>query len=834
MRPSLRWTPEDAMTLPSLNPLSELRSSIRALRCRRLYVLATVSTLAVGVASSSLVFSVVNAMALAPLPYEEPERLVNLYERSLEDPDIDRWPVAPGNFADWREVEAFEGMGAYRHAASIIVGDDSATRVRTTLVTGDLFSLVGATPALGRVITPDDVRTEAPVAVLSHGLWTRLYGADENIVGQQIEVTGRSVTVVGVMPGRFRLPFDGRTDMWRPMIFSPESATDRRGGQIFPIARLAEGLSIDQATAQLAQLVRGLAEDHPDTNGGRGVTVLTMRESWLEWRLPALRVFGISAAVLLLVAALNLAGLMLSRGLSRQRELAVRAALGAHRSRVSWALLAEGLVISVMGGALGLVLGAGLLPAVVSAAPPNWGGPMLAEAGIDLRVALFSLVTAGGSGIVASLLPVYRLTGPRLEATLRGSGPSSPDGGQLRLRRFLVLTQAIMAVALLTVAGMVGRSMYHTLSYDVGFDPENVLSAEVPLDPEEIADPSSFYVELRDRAAALPGAAAAALANIAPLSGGGYPVAVTADGSDPRPGLSAEAYNRDVQYRAVDPHFFPTLGVEILRGRGVSDADVAGGERVAVVNQAFVDRILGQEEALGAHLRTARLFGNSQAGHLEPMRVVGVVGDVAEWGIWMQPPIVYVPAAQAPSGPAMTVLVKARANPHGLAEPLKELVWALGSRWPVERVSTLVELRDGLYRMNDFLLLLLAIFAGAATLLTAMGLYGVVGLHVSLRDREFSVRRALGATSGTIGLRVVREGLVLVIAAVGLAGLGVALAGRWLAEGWLGNFLFQVNAFDLTSFGGASFLLLSITGIAAFMPALRAARTDPAGTLRGE
>lgn len=391
---------------------------------------------------------------------------------------------------------------------------------------------------------------------------------------------------------------------------------------------------------------------------------------------------------------------------------------------------------------------------------------------------------------------------------------------------------------------MLGRSLYNAFSYDVGFDHSNVFTARVPRDPE-IKDPASFYRQLLDQVTELPRVRAAALASIAPLSGGGSTVAVSTDGSIPTGALDAGAYHDEVEYRVVDSSFFSTLGIHLLEGRIFNRTDAAG-ERVAVVNNSFARRILGEEtEPLGATFRMAHLFSSFDQDDTAPLRVVGVVADIAEWGVWNQPPIVYVPMEQVPVPTSMTLIARtepgrgkhatAASSPDGgaLESSVRDIVWRLGSHWPVDRVSTLDQYEARLYRMNNFMLLVLGLFSASAVLLAAMGLYGVTSLQVGLRVRELSIRRALGATARNVLGSVFREGVTLNLVAVGIAGLVVAGPGRFLSDSWFGNFLYDVPWFDLVSFGFSA-VLLTLTAVASTLaPALRAASIDPARMLEG-
>ena len=812
----------------------ELVAAARGLRSRPGYLLVTSLTLALGIGAAALVFTLVDAVAFAPVPYGSPQRLAALYERSLEDPEIDRWPVAPATYADWRRMDGFAALAAYAYAAPVLTREESARRIRALRVTGNTFEVLDVAPARGRGISEEDVEGGAAVAVLSHGFWTGALGASEDVVGRDIVLDGTPTTVIGVMPAGFRFPYDRDIDVWIPLRLAPETAGDRTSPMLFVVGRLAAGTSLDEARAEAHTVARTLASQHPETHAKRGINVVTIREDWLEWRRPALLIFAAAVGVALIIALMNLAGLMLSRGLARRSELAVRSALGAGTFRIAWTLLAEGLLVAGVGAALGAALASGLLPVLAGAAPQNWAGPMLQEAGLNGRALGFIVVLAVGSAVVSSLAPLIYLLRGRLEDGLRQGGRSVGGRGHLRTRRGLVLAQTTLAVGLLTLAGVLGRSLLNALHQDVGLDFRDVLSARVPLAPD-VEDPVAFYTRLEEELSALPQVQAVTMANIAPLSGGGMPAAVTTDGSEPSAALDAETYHQDVQLRIVAPDFFQNLDIPLLRGRGFGPADVAGAEPVAIVNREFVRLFLaGEGDPLQARLRAALTFHDTPLALNEPRRIVGVVGDVAEWGIWLQPPIIYVPFHQLPAAGPMTLLLRSDASGPSLAEAIRDASWRLGNRWPVDRIQTLEAYQARLYDMNDFLTLLLGLFAAAAVLLAVTGLYAVISFQVTLRTRELAIRQALGATAGGVLRGVLREGLILTLLGVGLAGVAVLLAGHWLVSSWLGNFLVEMSGFDPLSFGVAATLLVLVATLASLVPARRAARVDPALSLQAE
>ncbi|NKB86916.1 MAG: FtsX-like permease family protein [Acidobacteria bacterium] len=812
----------------------DLRAAARALATRPGYAFLATFTLALGIGGSVLVFSIVDAVAFAEMPYVGADNLAALYERSLVDPDIDRWPVSRANYLDWRAtVTGFDALEAYEYASPLMSTASTALRPRGIRVTGGLFDVLGVRPTLGRGIDMADVKDAAAVVVISDGLWTRAFGRDADIVGREVTMDRELTRIVGVMPPEFQFPFASSIEVWRPLTITPEQAADRSSPDLFVVGRLTSGQELAGARDELDGVAAALRTEYPETNEDRGVTIVSMREDWLEWRRPALLIFAVAAALALTIGCINLAGLMLSRGLGRFDELSVRKALGASRGRVAAVVLGEGFLIATAGILAGGVLATAMLPVLLRVAPSGWGGTLLAGAAINLRAFMVAAAVGGGTVLVASLAPIMAAWQTDPIGAMRAGARSVGGRRQLVVRRGLVVVQTILAVFLLAQAGLLTRSMVRTYTYDVGFDYQNVLTARVLTDIDGPDNRLSFYRTLANELDALPGVRQAWLSTIPPLTGFGDPVTVTTDGSAPG-AMTADAYNREIQYRGVDPDYFEHLDVPVVRGSLFDDSSVEGGERVGVVNQRFVEEVLAGKEAIGAAIRASLSFGGGLDGFDDPIRIVGVVGDTAEWGLWSQPPMVFVPTAQARKEGLMHVMLKTDVPPETLIEPLRATVWDLGNRLPLEEVAALADHHRELYGMHDFMLFIVTAFAGFAIVLAAVGLYGVIALQVAGRRRELSVRMALGATARSVLRKVLKEGLGLSILGSALAGLLVAALAPWVGASWMSNFLHGIHAFDPVSLAAASGLLVVTAAGASLMPARQASQVDPASALRGD
>lgn len=826
--PRGRWPRFDALGL-------DLRIAARNLRTRPGYLAITVITLAIGIGGGTIVFSVIDAVAFGELPYRDADRLVLVWERSLEDAEIDRIPVSAANYLDWQSMAgSFEGLAAYDTASPIYTGDGSAQRFSGLRVTGNLFEVLGVDAASGRVINEADVEDGGDVVVISDGLWERAFGRDPEVVGRNIILDGTATTVIGIMPPDFRFPYMYAFDVWRPLGLTPEHANDRSTGRFWVLGRLREGITRAEAQGEGDAIAAALAERYPESVGQRGISIIGQRDEWLEGLSSLLGAFALAGGLGLGIACLNLTALLLSRGLTRSREISTRRALGASTARIARLLLAESAIIAGTGAALGIALAAIVVPRFGNGLSADMGRLLYQDASVDLEALAFGAVLAFATAVVAGLVPSLQVRRAALAGALGGAARSTAGRRHLRLRRALVVAQTTLALVLLGQAAMLGRSMYNAYNYDLGFNHRGVLSARVRANPD-IEDPSAFYQRVRAEAAALPGVSAAALANIAPLTGGGMPVAVTVDGSSPSAVMDADGYNREVQLRLVGPEFFDLLEIPTLAGRTFGARDTVGSERVAVVNRKFATMFFGTGKPIGESLRMALYFARTPEGFDSPRRIVGLVGDVAEWGVWMQPPIIYLPLPQQPPTGPITILLRAEVPPDTLVKPLENAVWRLGSRMPIERVGTLAaHMSTTLYSTLDFIVGVMGSFAAGALLLAAIGLYGVIAFQVRDRTREISIRMALGARGGDILGAVLGEGFTLAALGALLGGVIIALAGPQLTGWFIGMFVFDVPRFDPVSVGGAAAFLVLTAIVACVVPARRAARVDPAQELHGD
>jgi putative ABC transport system permease protein len=799
----------------------DLRYALRQLRRSPTFTVAAIACLALGIGANTAIFTVINAVLVRPLPYPEPERLVMLFEAARGDA-ADRNTVSPANFLDWRaQSQVFAGTAALYDLGVTLTGHGEPAEVPAELASADLFRLLGLTPVLGRTYTADD---DAPggahVVVLSEGLWQRRFGGARNVVGQVVRVNDEPYTIVGVLPdgaglaGRARMP-----DLWLPLALDP--AHDYRataGRYLTTVARLRPGVTLAAAQVDVRTIAARLEAAHPGFNGGWTVNVAPLtQEVTGPLRRPLLVLAGVVGLVLLIACA-NVANLQLAQATVRRREIAVRAALGAGRRRMIRQFLLESLLLALSGGVAGSLLALWLTDAL--AATASTAIPRLGEVAVDLPSLGFTVLVSVAAGLLFGLAPALQAGGSDLPEALK-QGTRGVSRGGTRTRAALVAGQVALALVLLVGAGLLLKSFVRLQRVDLGFEPEQVLTARVTLPDARYPEPArqaAFFEALLTRLEALPGVRAAGAINWLPLSGlrsatdfwfGGRPI--PSDAEQPTADISV-----------VDPNYFRAMGIELRTGRGIAPGDDARHPRAVVVSERFVRDYFPGQSPLGQ--RIFMPWGDTLVG-----TVVGVVGDVKHAGVDSAAnPTIYWSMAQFPwSG--MHLVVRAAGDLRPLAAALPREVRTLDPDLAVADVRPLESyLGDALARRR-FSLTLLAGFAGLALVLTAIGLYGVIAYTVLQRTREFGIRLALGASQATVLRGVLRRGLGLVGAGVIVGLIGAAALTRVL-----GALLYEVSATDPMVFAGIVTLLVVVGVVASYVPARRATRVDPAVALRSE
>ncbi|HET9986739.1 MAG TPA: ABC transporter permease [Longimicrobiales bacterium] len=803
--------------------LRELRIAGRTLRNRPAFTLTVVAVLALGIGASSAIFGIIEATLLRPLPFREPGRLVLLWGTFGPQHDI-RGGSYP-EVMDWRaQTRSFEDVSIYDAASLSLSGVGEASQVRSETVSPGYFSMLGVKPALGRAFTAREAEAGTePVAMISYDLWRTRFGGDPAILGRAIRLEGKAFTVVGVLPRGFRgLSFEAQ--VWTTLAsLDPGALTGRGARWLGAVGRIRPGVTRAAAAADVAAVARRLEALYPAINRDRGVILRSLHEFYLnDTRVLLLVVLG-AVLILLLIACGNVMNLQLVRGAARTREIAIRHALGAGRSRLLRQLLLESLLLAGAGAAAGLLLadwGGRLLVPLV----PDGILPPYAVVRLDAGVVAFTVALAAASGILFGLVPALRSVGARLSASLRDGGRTT-TGGQRRgfgLQHALVVVEVALAVVLLVGAGLLIRSFQQQLKVEVGFRPEGLLAAslELPRSSYDAAGRRRFAAELLDRLRSHPQIADVALASDAPLRGHWTAQTLQRDGFP-------EDHLR-VYWHAVTPSFFATLGVPIRAGRGLEARDVDAAAGVVVVSQAMARRLWPAGDAVGQRLR----FGGSQEADVAT--VVGVARDVRHRDLTSsltspaQDPDLYVAYDQLPTS-SLEILVRSAADPAELTALIRRDVAALDPSLPVYRAAPLTAALALQTANERFGSLLLALFSGLALVLAATGIYGVMAFQVGLRTREIAIRLAVGAAPRAVRLMVLRQGAGL--AALGIA-LGVPLAAA--AARTFAAVLYGVTPTDRPTFAAVVAFVLLVTLAANLLPAQRATAVDPQAALRAE
>jgi len=807
----------------------DLRGGLRLLARRPLASLAAILALGLGIGANAALFSVVDAVLVRPFPFADQDRLVVVWEKDLGR-GLGRLEVSYPNFADWRrEATSFEQLAALPNAVSeefLLTGRDEPLRLRGSSVSANFFDVLGARPAHGRGFTPAEDRTGAErVIVLSHGLWRGRFGGDAAAIGRRITLNGAPCTIVGVMPAGFQYPRGA--ELWTPIVPSqPGLVGDRGTGWLQVVGRLRPGVTREQARAEMDAIVRRLAEAYEKTTEGRGAVVTPITEELLGATKPALVTLTGAVAVVLLITCANVASLLLAQAAQRRRETAVRLALGAGRGRIVRQRLVETLLLCGLGAALGLVLAAWGLDALVAMAPAEI--PRLDQVTIDLRVLL-------ATGALAALATLLAGLAPALSAARRSSGGALREGSRgaaggpfsRRWRNGLVAGEAALAVIVLVGAGLIVKSFLRLHAVPLGYDPKGTLTVRVSLPEERYPGPDDkrrFYRGLLERVRGLPGVKAAGAALLRPLELG--PVGINAWVLKEGQVTQERDRNPAVNYEVVTPGYFRAMGIPLLAGREFDERDTKDATGAVILGETAARRLWPGEDPIGQRLATHGTPPDER-GSWRWATVVGLVPDGRYRGLADVRLDLYVPFEQSPF-PVQYLVVRA-ADPIPLAAAVRREVRLLDHNLPVTGVSSLGEIVNEALGGPRFRSVLIASFAVLALMLAAVGIWGVVAWSVSQRTQEIGVRMALGARSPELVRQIVAQ-------AVGpaLAGISVGLGAAWLLARALEGLLFGVAPRDPATFLGGAALLVTVAGGASLLPAWRAARLDPVAALREE
>ncbi len=806
--------------------LQDLRYGIRTLRKSPGFTAVALLTLAIGIGANTAIFSFVNGVLLKPLPYGDPERIVRVLEKP---PGGGRNGLSTLNFLDWqRQNTVFEYMAAQTGGSVALTGVDEPVQLRGARVSAHYFDIFGVKAALGRTFAADEDRLgKDKVAVLSHALWTSQFGADPGVIGRRILLNNEPHTVIGVLPagGAFDRAY---SQIWRPLAFEPENMT-RNFHWFGAFAKLKPGVTLKQAIAQMDTIGARIAKDYPDSNKDWGVTIDRFADIVVGRQLrQSLYVLLSAVGMVLLIGCANLANLTLARGTAREREVAIRASIGAGRWRLMRQFLTENVLLSVTGGVLGLGLGLALKTGLEAAVPP-FSLPSEADVSLDGRVLLFTLAIAILTGIIFGLAPALQAARPNLAGCMKEGGRGA-SSGRNSARSALVVTEVALSFVLLTGAGLLIRSFFAMQQVDTGFDSTNVLTAGLPIPNKRFPDPAQLNAYLRQIAGnveALPGVRDVALTSALPMQGWGYGMPFQrAD----KP-MVDRANRRACFFKMVSPSYFRTLGMKFRRGRPLSDHDTKGAPPVTVINETMARMYFKDENPIGKRILVQEIVpGKTQLGPEIPWEVVGLVADekVDNLDSRGDNPGMYVSNQQSPVF-FQALVLRTAMNPLGLKQALSKAIHEINKDQTVTEVKTLDQIKAQTTATNRLQSLLLSVFAAIAVLLAAIGIYGVISYSVEQRTHEIGIRAALGASrSDLLGL-ILRGGMLM--AGIGLAlGLGGALGLTRL----LANLLFGVGVRDPMTLAAVAVLLAAVALLACYSPARRATRVDPTIALRYE
>jgi putative ABC transport system permease protein len=810
----------------------DLRYGARILLKKPGFTAVAIITLALGIGANTAIFSLVNSVLLRQLAFRDPAQLVWIWATRT---DRDKAFYSIPNFIDTRERnQSFAQIGAFAIWGANLTGAGEAERWQGVRVSANMFQMLGVEAGAGRLLVPEDDRPDNPrVIVLSDRLWQRRFGGAPGVIGQSLALNGDNYTVVGVLPPNFVIP-NAEIDMAIPLRLE----TDVRRGQrqynlLRLLARLKDGTTVEGARADLARVTAGLRAEYPDDNAKlTAPNVLPLLEEVVGGYRTALWVLLGAIGLVLLMACANLAGLLLARATARRREIAVRMALGATRWRLMRQMLTESIMLAIVGGVLGLLLAVGGRRFLLALSPSDL--PRAGEVGLDFRILLFTFILSLLAGIVFGLAPAWQSTRTDLNTTLKEGGRGDSGGASHRLRGVLVVTEIALAVTLLIGVGLFIKSFAHLQEVDPGFEARNLVAARLSLPSARYSQPESlkvFYERLAARLSEVPGVEAVGATNVLPISGQIARTEFTIDGRPPLTPTDTPA----AQNRWVTPGYFHTMGIPLKQGREFTDADHESAALVVVIDETMAQRHWPQGRPLGEHLLIA--FGGEPARNFE---IVGVVGNIKHESLSEQPAATfYVPLAQAPKS-VVSVLagslnVVVRGAPNGskdaqsLAYTVRRETQGVDPEVPASNIRAMDQFLDRALAAQRFNLWLLTVFAGAALLLAAAGLYGVMAYSVSQRSREIGLRMALGAQPRDVLKLIVGQGMKLAMIGVAV-GLAAALAMTRL----MSRLLFGVSATDPLTFAFIVVLLTAVALLACYLPARRATRVNPIVALHNE
>ena len=803
--------------------LQDLRYAVRMLANRPAFTVVAVLALALGIGANTAIFSVVNAVLVRPLAYKEPGRLLMVWENheAREGPKTE-W-TSPVTFGDWRDQnQVFDGIAAFQFWGPTVTGGAEPESLNGAAVSHDMFQTLGVDPSLGRSFRAEEDRAGGErVVILGHGLWKRRFGADASILDRTVPLNGEPYTVIGIMPEGFRFPIISNAEAFVPLMQTVNPTCGRGCYTLRTIARLKPGVTIERARQEMGALAEGLAEKYPEANTGVGVTLVSLQEQVVGQMKPMLLVLLGAVGFVLLIACANVANLMLARAATREREIAIRTALGASRARLIRQLLTESLLLALIGGALGLLLAFWLVDVMVAFSPA--GTPRIEEVSIDIMVLVFTIVVAVLTGLVFGLVPALSTTKPNFSHSLKeGKGTDKASGGKA-VRNILVVTEVALALMLLIGAGLLMKSFANLLHVDPGFNPANVMTLQLNLPVTRYPEGRqvfAFYADLLGRIKTLPGVESVAACSVLPLAGNDTDISFFIEGRPaPGPGEKQAAW-----YSRVTSDYFHTMGIGVVSGRPFDEREQATSPRVLIISETLARRYWPGEDPVGKRLS---MGGNPDKPNWR--EVVGVARDVKQFGIDADArPTIYIPHAQS-SSRFMTVTVRTTSEPTSIITAVRSQISNMDKELAISNISSMEEMVATSIAPSRLIMLLLAVFAGLALILAAVGIYSVIAYGVTERTREIGIRMALGAQAADVLKLIVGHAAMLT-----LAGVAIGLAGAFALTRFMKSLLYEVDTFEPVTFTAISLLLVGVALVASYIPARRAAKVDPMVALRYE
>ncbi len=808
--------------------VQDLRFGIRTLLKRPGFALVAIATLALGIGASTVIFTVVDAALLRGLPYREPDRLYHLWEKTPKQ-EFSKREFSYPDYQDYQQNNVFEAIAAYTGGNALLSGSGETESIGAPRVTANFFSVLGVEPLVGRTFQKGEDTPGTPkVTVLTYGFWQRRFGGDPGAIGQTVTINGEPHTIVGVLPASFQFALRN-ADVWLPYQPSQTQLTRRYMHGTNAIGRLKPGVTSEQAQSELNVIAGRIEQQYNDSHAGTTAYAVPLQEEVIGTVRPILLVLLAAVAFVLLIACANVASLLLTRALSRQKEVGIRAALGASRWRVIRQLLTESLLLSLAGGVAGVLIAYWGVPALVATLPQNQLNalPFLKSLQLDLSILGFSFGLSLLTGLIFGIVPALQSSRLDLNEVLKEGGRHATAGTGQRLRSALVVGEIALAVVLLVGAGLMMKSLMRLLQTNIGFNTENLLTMTVVLPPAKYPDNNpriNFNTQLQERVQSLPGVAGAGTVDILPVNGGNTTRFVIDGDPVPPPGKETEA-----NMRFVNDRYFQTIGVPLLAGRQFDTRDHADAPGVVIIGKTIADRMFAGRDPVGMRLR----YASVQA---DPITIVGVVGDVKITGLDEAiKPVLYYSYRQG-AGLAANLVVRTNSDPTSLAATVRNEVRSLEPEAAILNVNTM----DGMISQTQasfirrFPALVIGIFAGVALLLASIGIYGVVSYSVSQQLHYIGIRMALGAAPADILKMVLKQGMVLALAGLAIGVVAALGLMQLLKTRVLQSLLYQVTTTDVATFAIVTGTLFFVALLACYLPARRATKVDPLTALRYE